>query len=110
MGAYEEMADSSRTSRVIVCWRSCLLGLCLALHVANFPLLGSQFGRREQHFAHVVLNQGSTTSFSIYNPSSTEPILVNLELNLANGDFLIEEVQLEPGQTGSVLLGNQIRL
>ena len=64
-----------------------------------------RFGGTEQHFAQVVLNQGSTTSFSLYNPG-TDTIDVDVQLYFPNGDPLAnQQVELGPGETESVSFG-----
>ena len=83
-----------------------LLGLLLVLQAAHVPVLG-QFGRTEQHFAQIVLNQGSTTSFSLYNPSSTDTILVRIQIFDASGGTLVDQqVELGPGETENVTFGD----
>ena len=52
-----------------LCWWALALGFLAA---NDLVLLGQgQFGRREHDFAQVVLNDGSTTSFTLQNPSET---------------------------------------
>ena len=82
--------------------------LLLLLAAAHLPLMGQgQFGRTEQHFAQVVLNDGSTTSFSLYNPSSTDTLSVRIQVFDANGGTLIDQqVQLGPGETEDLTLGD----
>ena len=83
-----------------------LLGIFLAVQAANLPLLG-QFGRTEQQFAQIVVNQGSTTSFTIQNPSDTEAIIVDAQLYFPNGDPLAnQQVGLSPGETKTVIFGD----
>ena len=76
------------------------------LAAAHLQLMSQgQFGRTEQHFAQVVLNDGSTTSFSLYNPSSTETILVRIQVFDSNGGTLVDQlVGLGPGETEDVTL------
>ena len=78
------------------------------LAAAHLPLMGQdQFGRTEQHFSQVVLNGGSTTSFSLYNPSTTDTISVRIQVFDANGGTLVDQqVQLGPGETENVTLGD----
>ena len=85
-----------------------LLGLLLVLQAAHLQLMSQgQFGRTEQHFAQVVLNGGSTTSFSLYNPSSTDTLSVRIQVFDASGGALIDQqVQLGPGETEDVTLGD----
>ena len=91
-----------------------LLGLLLVLQAPHFHVMGQiglsevedQFGRTEQHFPQVVLNQGSTTFFSIYNPSSTDIINVDVQLYFPSGDPLAnQQVELGPGGTQMVSFG-----
>ena len=82
------------------------LGFLLVLQAAHLPLLG-QFGRTEQHFAQVVLNGGSTTSLSLYNPSNTDTLLVRIQILDASGGTLADqEVELGPGETENVTFGD----
>ena len=85
-----------------------LLGLLLLLQGGNLSLMGQgQFGRTEQHFAQVVLNGGSTTSFSLHNPSTTETILVRIQIFDASGGALVyQQVELEPRETKNVPFGD----
>ena len=86
--------------------RGLLLGLLLVPQAANLPVMG-QFGRTEQHFAQVVLNEGSTTSLSLYNPSNTETILVRIQILDASGGTLVDqEVELGPGETENMTFGD----
>ena len=63
----------------------------LASQAANLPIMGlDQFGSMEQHFAQVVLNQGSTTTFTIYNLSAST-IEVDVQLYFPNGTPLANQ-------------------
>ena len=84
----------------------CLLTLVLVLKVATIPLLG-QFGGMEQQFSQVVLNGGSTTSFTIHNPSATETITVDVQLYFPDGSRLADgQVELGPGATETLSFGD----
>ena len=68
--------------------------------------LESQFGNTVQHFSQIVVNQGSITSFSVHNPSTTEAITVDVQLYFARGNPLAqEELQIPPRGTESVAFG-----
>ena len=82
-----------------------LLVLLLVAQATNLPLM-SQFGSNVQYFSQVILNQGSITSFTLHNPSSTSAITVDVQLYLPNGDPLAsEQVELAPGGTETVSFG-----
>lgn len=88
----------SRTSQFCV--------LVFLLQVAQPALMG-QFGSNVQQFPQVVLNGGSTTSFTIHNPSSTATISVTAQLYLPNGKPLADrQVELGPGATQTVVFGD----
>ncbi len=83
-----------------------LLGLLLAMQVAHLTLLG-QFGSNVQQFSQVAVNQGSTTSFTIHNPSDTETITVDVQLYFPAGSRLADgQVELEPGATETLSFGD----
>ena len=97
-----------KKSRQTGCRGAPLLGLLLALQVAHFPVMG-QFGRTEQHFAQVVVNGGSTTSFTIQNPSETETIIVDAQLFLPSGDPLSnQQATLSPSETRTLIFGDPL--
>ena len=82
-----------------------LLGLLIVLQAA--PLLGQQFGSTVQYFALVALNDGSTTSFTINNPSTTETITVDAQLYFPDGTPLADgQVQLAPEATETLSFGD----
>ena len=85
-----------------------LLGFLLASQAANLPIMGlDQFGSMEQHFAQVVLNQGSTTTFTIYNLSAST-IEVDVQLYFPNGTPLAnQQTELAPGETETVSFGEE---
>ena len=83
-----------------------LLGLLLVLQAAN-PLLLGQFGSNVQYFSQVALNAGSTTSFTINNPSTTETITVDAQLYFPDGKPLADgQVELGPGATQTLSFGD----
>ena len=80
--------------------------LLLVMQAADLPLLG-QFGSPVQYFAQVALNQGSTTSFTINNPSTTETIIVDAQLYFPDGTPLADgQVELGPGATQTLSFGD----
>ena len=84
-----------------------LLGLLLVLQAAHFPLLGQQFGSNVQYFSQVVVNAGSTTFFTIHNPSDTNTITVDAQLYFPDGQPLADgQVELGPGATESLSFGD----
>ena len=56
-----------------------ILAIVLVWQVSIPPLM-SQFGSNVQYFSQVGVNGGSTTSFTINNPSATETITVDAQL------------------------------
>ena len=81
--------------------------LVLLLHAVSFPLVGqSQFGSNILYFALVVINEGTITSFTIHNPSSTETAIVDVQLYSRNGAPLTSrQVQIVPEGTETVSFG-----
>ena len=83
-----------------------VLALILIWQVHQPALLG-QFGSDVQYFSQVVLNDGSTTSFTINNPSTTETITVAAQLYLTDGQPLANgQVELGPGATETLDFGD----
>ena len=64
-----------------------LFTMILAWQANQAPLMG-QFGSHIQEFPQVVLNAGSTTTFSIHNPSTTEAIQVQVRIYSPGGTEL----------------------
>ena len=74
-----------------------ILAIVFVLHASLSPLM-SQFGSNLQYFSQVGVNGGSTTSFTINNPSTTETITVDAQLYFPDGTPLSDgQVVLEPG-------------
>ena len=74
---------------------------------ASIPPLMSQFGSNLQYFSQVGVNGGSTTSFTINNPSATETITVDVQLYLPDGTPLADgQVELGPGATETLSFGD----
>ena len=84
-----------------------VLALVLLWQATAFPLMG-QFGTNVQQFPQVILNGGSTTSFTIHNPSTTETISVAIQLYSPGGEELADgQVELAPGETETVTFGDE---
>ena len=67
----------------------------------------SQFGSNVQYFSQVGVNGGSSTSFTINNPSTTETITVEAQLYLPDGTPLADgQVELGPGATETLSFGD----
>ena len=65
-----------------------------------------QFGSPVQQFPQVVLNGGSTTSFTIHNPNAEKTIDVDVQLYSPAGGALTDgQVELGPGETETVSFG-----
>ncbi len=65
-----------------------------------------QFGSTVQQFPQVVLNGGSTTSFTIHNPDAEKTIDVDVQLYSPSGGALTDgQVELGPGETETVSFG-----
>ena len=76
-----------------------ILALVVVWLASLSPLMG-QFGSNLQYFSQVAINAGSTTSFTINNPSATETITVEAQLYLSDGTPLADgQVELGPGAT-----------
>ena len=81
------------------------VGALVGLILISTPVMGG-FGSNLQNFAQVVVNQGSSTSFTVNNPSPTETITVDLQLYLPDGRPLADQrVELGPGATETLLFG-----
>ena len=66
-----------------------------------------QFGSTVQQFPQVVVNGGSTTSFTVHNPSSTKTINVSVQLYLPDGTALADQqVELTAGATKTLVFGD----
>ena len=75
--------------------------------LASLSPLMSQFGSNVQYFAQVGVNGGSTTSFTINNPSTTETITVDAQLYFPDGTSLADgQVELGPGATETLSFGD----
>ena len=75
--------------------------------LASLSPLMSQFGNNVQYFAQVGVNGGSTTSFTINNPSTTETITVDAQLYFLDGTPLADgQVELGPGATETLSFGD----
>ncbi len=83
-----------------------ILAIVLFWQASLSPLM-SQFGSNVQYFAQVGVNGGSTTSFTINNPSTTETITVDAQLYLPDGTPLADgQVVLGPGATETLSFGD----
>ena len=83
-----------------------ILAIVFVLHASLSPLM-SQFGSNLQYFSQVGVNGGSTTSFTINNPSTTETITVDAQLYFPDGTPLSDgQVVLEPGATETLSFGD----
>ncbi len=83
-----------------------VLAIVLIGQVIHSPVLG-QFGSTVQNFPQVVLNGGSTTSFTIHNPDAGKTIDVNVQLYSPSGGALTDgQVELGPGETETVSFGD----
>ena len=83
-----------------------ILAIVLFWQASLSPLM-SQFGSNVQYFAQVGVNGGSTTSFTINNPSTTETITVDAQLYLLDGTPLADgQVVLGPGATETLSFGD----
>ena len=83
-----------------------ILAIVLVWQASLSPLM-SQFGSNIQYFSQVGLNGGSTTSFTINNPSTTETITVQAQLYLPDGTPLADgQVELGPGGTETLSFGD----
>ena len=83
-----------------------ILAVVLVLLAILSPLM-SQFGSNVQYFSQVGVNGGSTTSFTINNPSATETITVDVQLYLPDGTPLADgQVELGPGATETLTFGD----
>ncbi|MEE8587461.1 MAG: tail fiber domain-containing protein [Acidobacteriota bacterium] len=83
-----------------------ILAIVLVWQLNQSPLMG-QFGSNVQHFPQVVFNSGSTTSFTIHNPSGGDSISVEVQILGSAGNSLdSRQVDLGPGATETVSFGN----
>ena len=83
-----------------------ILALGLVWQASLSPLVG-QFGSNLQYFSQVAINAGSTTSFTINNPSATETITVEAQLYLSDGTPLADgQVELGPEATETLSFGD----
>ena len=83
-----------------------ILAIVLVWQIHPSPLLG-QFGSSLQHFSQVGVNGGSTTSFTVNNPSTTETITVDAQLYFPDGTPLADgQVVLGPGATDTLSFGD----
>ena len=83
-----------------------ILALGLVWQASLSPLMG-QFGSNLQYFSQVAINAGSTTSFTINNPSATETITVEAQLYLSDGTPLADgQVELGPEATETLSFGD----
>ena len=83
-----------------------ILAIVLVWQIHPSPLLG-QFGRSLQPFSQVDVNGGSTTSFTVNNPSTTETITVDAQLYFPDGTPLADgQVVLGPGATDTLSFGD----
>ena len=90
----------------ITCRAGQVLAIVLIWQATHSPLMG-QFGSTVQQFPQVVLNGGSTTSFTIHNPNAEKPIDVDVQLYSPGGGALTDgHVELGPGETETVSFGD----
>ncbi len=90
----------------IACRAGQVLAIVLIWQANHSPVMG-QFGSTVQQFPQVVLNGGSTTSFTIHNPSSGNTIDVAVQIYAPKGDALTDQqVELGPGETKTVSFGD----
>ena len=83
-----------------------ILAIVLVWQASLSPLM-SQFGSNLQYFSQVGVNGGSTTSFTVNNPSDTETITVDVQLYLPDGTPLADgQVELGPGATETLSFGD----
>ena len=84
-----------------------ILAAVLVWQASISPLM-SQFGSNLQYFSQVGVYGGSTTSFTINNPSATQTITVEAQLYLPDGTPLADgQVELGPGATETLSFGDQ---
>ena len=89
-----------------MCRAGQVLAIVLIWQATHSPVMG-QFGSTVQQFPQVVLNGGSTTSFTIHNPSSGNTIDVAVQIYAPKGDALADQqVALGPGETKTVSFGD----
>ena len=83
-----------------------VLAIVLIWQATHSPVM-SQFGSTVQQFPQVVLNGGSTTSFTIHNPNAEKTINVDVQLYSPAGATLMDgQVELAPGETETVSFGD----
>ena len=70
-----------------------LVVLLLLWQIGSYPLMSqSEFGENVQYFPQFAIGGGSTTFFSVHDPS-TEAITVKIELFLPNGSLLLSQAR-----------------
>ena len=86
-----------------------ILVIGLVWQVNSSPLMG-QFGSSVQNFAQVVLNAGSTTSFTIHNPSPTEATEFTVRVKDMAGQEPVPEktLTLNPRQSEAAFLDEDL--
>ena len=90
----------------IICRVGQVLAIVLVCQTAQ-SAAAVQFGSTVQQFPQVVLNGGSTTSFTIHNPDTEKTIDVDVRLYSPSGGALIDgQVELGPGETETVSFGD----
>ena len=90
----------------ITCPARQVLAIVLIWQASHSLVLG-QFGSTVQQFPQVVLNGGSTTSFTIHNPSPEKTIDVDVQLYSPAGGALADaQVELGPEETETVSFGD----
>ncbi len=90
----------------IACRAGQVLAIVLIWQTTYSPVMG-QFGSTVQQFPQVVLNGGSTTSFTIHNPNADKTIDVDVQLySPAGGELTDGQVELGPGETKTVSFGD----
>ena len=82
------------------------LAIVLIWQMTHSAVMG-QFGNTVQQFPQVVLNGGSTTSFTIHNPNTVKTIDVDVQLYSPVGGALTDgQVELGPEETETVSFGD----
>ncbi len=89
---------------------TCRAGQVLAIVLVwqtTHTAAADQFGSTVHNFSQVVINGGSTTSFTIHNPNSEKTIDVDVQLySPAGGKLTDGQVELGPGETETVSFGD----
>ena len=95
----------SQSAKIVLRARQ-VLALVLLWQATASPLMAG-IGSAVQQFPQVVVNDGSTTSFTINNPSTDKTITVSVQLYLPDGTRLADQqVELAPGATQTVVFGD----